>query len=287
MHELLRSEYDLDIREVLDHVQSYPTRSVFRVATSDGTVAVKVDRQPPPREAVGSEAVHHDVALRLPEHLPRLRPTTSGSFAVHRPGLRVTVSEDIPGGPPPDTVETWAALGSILARLHALTPVSRPFAIPVHAAIEELATQSAAYGFGAEFRALLPRAADIDVGATATIHGEVNLSNCLARADGTIVLIDWDQAGYGRTALDLGYPLVCVFLTEDLDWRSPMAAAFYKAYQKHRPLPDAEQILAAALFHAMRYMWFHNVDRRWRRVQHAAMNRAALMSVLSPAQTSR
>lgn len=283
---MLRSEYDLEIRGVLEHVQSYPTRSVFRVATSDGTLAVKVDRQPPPREAVGSEAVHHDVALRLPEHLPRLRPTTSGSFAVHRPHLRVTVCEDIPGGPPPDTVETWAALGSILAQLHALPPVPRPFTIPVRTAIEELATQSAAYDFGVEFRALLPRAADIDAGAAATIHGEVNLSNCLARADGTIVIIDWDQAGYGPTALDLGYPLVCVFLTEDLDWRSPMAAAFYQAYQKHRPLPDAEQIFAAALFHAMRYMAFHNIDRRWRRVQHAASHKAELMSVFTPTRTS-
>ena len=186
---MLSTEYDLDIHEVLEHVQSYPTRSVFRVATSGGTLAVKIDRQPG-EDAVVSETVQRDVALRLPEHLPRLRPTTDGSLAVHRPRLRVTVSEDIPGGPPPDTVETWAALGSILARLHALTPVSRPFAIPVRAAIEDLATQSAAYDFGAEFRALLPHAADINGGATATIHGEVNLSNCLARADGTIVLND-------------------------------------------------------------------------------------------------
>lgn len=284
---MLRTEYDLDTREVLEQVQSYPTRSVYRVVTSDGTLAVKVDREPPPREPVGSDAVHHDVALRLPDHLPRLRPTTKGSLAVHRPDLRVTVMEDIPGGPPPDTARTWAALGSILAQLHALTPVSRPFAIPVQAAIEDLATQSAAYDFGVEFRAVLPRAADIDAGATATIHGEVNLGNCLARPDGTIVLVDWDQAGYGRTALDLGYPLVCVFLTEDLDWRSPMAAAFYQAYQEHRPLPDAEQLFDAALFHAMRYLAFDHVDRRWRRIQHAVRHKAALMSVLSPAQTSR
>ena len=162
-----------------------------------------------------------------------------------------------------------------------MPPASRPFAIPVQAAIQDLAAQSAAYDFGATFRALLPRAVDIDVGATATIHGEVNLSNCLTRSDGTIVLIDWDQAGYGRTALDLGYPLVCVFLTETLDWRSPMAAAFYQAYATHRPLPDAEQIFAAALFHAMRYMAFDNVDGRWRRVQHAVRHKAAMMSVLA------
>ena len=66
-----------------------------------------------------------------------------------------------------------------------------------------------------------------------------------------------------------------------------MAAAFYTAYQKHRPLLDAEQIFDAALFHAMRYMAFDNIDRRWRRVQHAARHKAVLMSVLSPAQTSR
>lgn len=85
------------------------------------------------------------------------------------------------------------------------------------------------------------------------------------------MLVDWDQAGTGPVAIDLGYPLFCVFLEEDLSWHPDHAGAFYSAYRENSgsDLPSPEQIFDAGLLHAMRYLRFANTSRRWARIEHA------------------
>ncbi len=47
-------------------------------------------------------------------------------------------------------------------------------------------------------------------------------------------MLDWDEAGTGLSAIDLGYPLICEFLTEDLIWHGELAEASSVAIK--RPL---------------------------------------------------
>ncbi|REF36225.1 phosphotransferase family protein [Thermasporomyces composti] len=145
-----------------------------------------------------------------------------------------------------------------LARIHALPPVPQPFAIPVQAAANELDQHAADYPFADEFRSLIHRVRRISECPAATIHGEINLSNVAQRPDGELVLLDWDEAGTGPIAIDLGYPLICVFFDEDLTWHADHAVAFYTGYTESSttPIPSPEQIVDAALMHAMRYLRF-------------------------------
>ena len=112
-------------------------------------------------------------------------------------------------------------------------------------------------------------------------HGEINEANARRREDGTVVLIDWDQAGRAPAALEYGYPLITVFVSEDehtFDDRS--ARAFLGGYVEAGGVIDARQMFNAALFHALRYMWWGATERRWARILDAVDREAELCAVL-------
>lgn len=262
-------------------LQSYPTRTVYRVASEQGTFAVKIDAAPGP-DFTGSDEVQDQAAQALPGHVAGIRRTRAGELSVLHRDCRVTVFEDIAGGHPPATPETWSGLGMVLAELHAVRAETRPFGVPVQAAASELERLAGNYSFATHFRSLAARVREIEPApATAIVHGEVNLTNVLQRPDGELVLIDWDNAGAGPIALDLGYPLICVFLTEKLQWNATQATAFYDAYRAARTIavPSPDQIFHAAIMHALRYLRFGDHDRRWRRITYALENEEALTRV--------
>lgn len=268
--EILRVRWGLSGVWWVARHQSYPTRTVYRIGSHQGEFAVKVDAEP--GELVdGSEVVQAAAHRALPAHVPQVRSTVDDELAVVVCGRRVTVGEDIGGGHPSPTPTTWARLGEILARLHNTASATRPYVVPIPGAVAELTRLATRYPFAEEYRKLIPRVSALSTSPAATIHGEVNGSNVLCRPSGEIVLIDWDNAGTGPIALDLGYPLICVFLAVDLAWHDALAAAFYGAYRRHRttPAPPAPQIFNAALMHAMRYLQFADHARRWARIQYA------------------
>lgn len=279
---LLGRRWGLTGITVLERLQTFPTRYVERIASDQGGFAVKVD-DAPGALVEGSEQVQSAVAIALPQHVPAIVPDLSGALHVIDRGRRVTVHEDIGGGRPASNARTWSGLGVVLARLHALPAVSRPFAIPVQAAANELDRQAADYSFAEDFGALTQRVRRIGDDPAATVHGEVNLSNVRQRSDGELVLLDWDAAGTGPVALDLGYPLICVFLDEDLTWHADHAVAFYRAYAENSvtAVPSPEQVFDAALMHAMRYLRFANTTNRWARTKHAVSNEARLLELLT------
>ena len=57
---------------------------------------------------------------------------------------------------------------------------------------------------------------DLDALPEALIHFEMSLGNTIQRPDGTIVAVDWDEAGMGARVLDPGYFLISAFVSEDL-----------------------------------------------------------------------
>jgi hypothetical protein len=113
------------------------------------------------------------------------------------------------------------------------------------------------------------------------IHGELNESNIGRRRDGTVVFLDWDQAGTSATALEYGYPLITTFIAEeDLAFDEATAAGFYAGYAEAGGVIEPSRLFDAALFHALRYMWFGDVTQRWERIAYAVRNEAALIAAL-------
>jgi Ser/Thr protein kinase RdoA (MazF antagonist) len=114
------------------------------------------------------------------------------------------------------------------------------------------------------------------------IHGEINLTNSMCRRNGELVLIDWDECGTGATLIEAGYPLLTVFLTEDLHFHQELAAAFYQEYYgQNQPDEDEKELLfRAALLHALRYMRFANQKKRWQRICFAVAQKDSLLAAI-------
>jgi Ser/Thr protein kinase RdoA (MazF antagonist) len=255
-------------------VQSYPTRRVVQIQTEQGTFVAKVDDQPLACD-VASQAygVFDFLASRSFPHIPVLLKTKDGHTLLHTPQQSVALMEYLDGAKPDASCSTWDELGAIAHTLNAFTDYPRSYAIETEGAIAALLEQANTHPHRAQFQgfvsALTPL---VHAPPDGLLHGEINLSNVARRRDGTLVLLDWDDAGTGPTVLDVGYPLIVVFLSEELHFHHDLATAFYhRYYAGHAPSDDEKDLLfRAALLHALRYMPFANQQQRWERVCYTA-----------------
>lgn len=277
---MIRQAWSLDVVEVVSLHQTVPSRLVARVATSDGHFAAKVDTDPHV-SVLGGELVQAHVAALAPGLAPAVLPTTSGGLAVTVEGQRYTMTEWVDGITPASDPQTWQRIGGAFAQLHGVPVVERSFAVPVRGICDELAAQP---GWPTSLVGeVLKRAARIQQdGSPVIVHGQPSPANMLQLANGNITLLDWDESGAGPPALDLGYPLVCEFLSPDLQWSSERAAGFYRGYREHAtaPPPSGATIFAAALLFGLRSATFANQTARLRRVQHALDEEEAFTRVL-------
>jgi hypothetical protein len=87
-----------------------------------------------------------------------------------------------------------------------------------------------------------------DVAEMGLIHGEINGANAGRRSNGEVALLDFvvDHGG---------------------------ARAFYAGYTDAGGQIDHDRLFDAALLHALRYMWFGDVHRRWEQILHAVKHR--------------
>jgi Ser/Thr protein kinase RdoA (MazF antagonist) len=263
----------------------YPTRGVFRVHCDQGDFVAKVDPAPRPDLAdVDQLHVLEHLSARGFAHAPALLRTRSRQRTAPIGGSAVSLLEFIPlaveeGVSIP---ETWRQLGDAAARLNAFADYPLPFAIQVATVFDQLAARVRSLPFEARFLEVLARAAEIEyLPSDALVHGEINHSNARRRANGTVALVDWDQAGRAPRALEYGYPLITVFLAADdhtFDDRS--ARAFYAGYVEAGGVIDRRQMFNAALFHALRYMWWGATERRWERILHALSREADICDVI-------
>ncbi len=210
-------------------------------------------------------------------HAPALLRTSDGASAARIGDKVVSMLGYLPrtvddSGSPADA---WRLLGEAAARLNAHHDFTLPFAVQLDCAIDELARRVAGQPFEDQFLELLGRAAGVtSLAADALVHGEINPANARRRADGTVVLVDWDEVGMAPAAIEYGYPLINVFLSEsDLTFDDRSASAFYETYARAGGAPEARALFDAALFHALRYMWWETPsdggDDRARRVARA------------------
>jgi Ser/Thr protein kinase RdoA (MazF antagonist) len=178
--------------------------------------------------------------------------------------------------------EMWGTIGAAMARLHAEGRSSISYSITVDGALNEIARWADGLAFRSGVLRILgylePR---LRGGTPRVIHGEINPSNVGFRTDGTVVLLDWDQAGDAATFLDHGYPLITQFVsTGSHTFHVDAARSFYDASRAEAGF-DPEKIYCAGLMHALRYARFADTQERWARVCWAMDNKEELCSVFT------
>lgn len=261
---------------------SYATRRVVEVFTKQGAFVAKIDQQPAESDA-DRFAVFDFLASQAFPHIPALLKTKTGGRYVDLDQNRITLMEYVDGDRPAAQRATWEELGAIVRMLNSFTSYRYPYAIDTSAAITELEAQAEMHPQRARFHSFIAMLAPIvQAPHHGLIHGEINLANTARRGDGTLVVLDWDEAGHGSTLIEVGYPLIVVFLTEDLQFQRELASGFYRQYYAGRTLTAQEKddVFRAALLHALRYMQFANQQRRWERICFAVAHQNELLSVL-------
>lgn len=267
-------------------LHSYPTRSVRVVHSDEGTYVAKVVPVPHDEpEADRPPSVLEYLSERGYEHSPALLRTRSGDQLVQSGTHTICMLEYVPEDFPEaghDHPSAWHDLGRAAARLNSYVDCPFRYAVPTNAALVDITQWMHGRPFEKEFLALRPRLDELlNPEGEGLIHGEINPANARRRADGTVVLLDWDEAGTGSIGLELGYPLITVFISEaDLSFHRDSAQAFYRGYVDSGGTADREIVFNAGLFHAIRYMRFGDIDRRWRRIGYALDHECELCSTI-------
>ena len=281
---LIADQWSLDHVTFGESFQTYPTRRVIRLHTAQGEFVAKLDDQPPAYETACERCQIFDfLAVRTFPHSPLLLKTRDSQSLLYHNGQSVTIFEYIDGGQPDNHPATWQQLGQIAASLNAMPGYPVTYGVPTAGVIAELTAQAQSHRYQKQFTELIALLTPlVEQPAQGLIHGELNRANVRQRRDGTLVVLDWDEAGHGAPVLEVGYPLLTVFLTEALHFQRAQAQAFYRGYfGEHKPdAAEQDLLFRAALLHALRYAQWGNQQRRWARIYYAMTHRTHLLATL-------
>lgn len=284
----LASEYGLTIQSILDHKGAFAIRPTLLVDCKEGRFAVKIFQESGhPSQARKPLEVFQFLQAHHYPHIPHLLETRSGQSTAAGPGWWMQVMEYIPitfqGSATP---EDWHKLGAAAGRLNLFRDYPGEYAIPFEGAVQEILDLAQGRPFERPLLDLMDQLNILrTVPETGLIHGEINPANAARRANGEIVILDWDEAGTGMLALEIGYPLITNFVTVGTHTLlADQARAFYAGYRSEYPTRlDPERTFAAALFNAIRYMRFADEERRWMRIQWAVKHQDQLLQLIQQA----
>ncbi len=185
---------------------------VWRLETSEGRWAVKVNHEPGDEEAAAASAAFQDAAAAAGVPTPAVRRTTTG--AVTSGAVRVASWVDLL---PPDPLMDPELVGVAVAGIHGVAPAaSGPvegwYVDPVGAA-RWTGLVARLVSAGAPFAADLARLRDELVALESwirpptdlvTCHRDLWADNVLPTADGGVCVIDWEGCGPASRDQELG-----------------------------------------------------------------------------------
>ncbi len=181
------------------------------------------------------------------------------------------------------TVETFEKLGDMMGRLHT---IPEPYAFRsdfiLKNEVQKLRSAAVAKGIDQKYRDLLSSIRDVDHLPQGMIHTDIGPHNALQRPDGTILIIDWEDAGLGPLIVDIGWELEQC-LSDTSVFEIEKAKAFLQAYQAHRKLTleEINHTYDVALFFAFLYWIDEQKEFGAKRIEWLASNRAQFESVLT------
>jgi Ser/Thr protein kinase RdoA (MazF antagonist) len=267
---------EVSLHEVL---QQTGDRVVKVICSREGRYVSKVSDQWRSREVAERHATLFDfLRERGFAHAPTVLKTRTGRNYCEIDGRYVYILEFIEGSQPERTRENYRLLGEVAGLLHTMKGYPHNYLFSVADAVPELYDLAQGLPFGDEYVQIVSTLPDFEHLPVSLIHGEI-LGNAIQKPDGTIVIVDWDEAGIGTRILDLGHPLIQVFISEDLEFDGERAHAFYRGYSSKVRLTDQEvdHVFDAGLFYALRYIVHGDLGKRWKRINFALRNRHLLM----------
>jgi Ser/Thr protein kinase RdoA (MazF antagonist) len=260
----------------------FDTRVVRVVDANEGRFVVKTTNQwRDEHDAAIHLAVFDFLGQHAFAHVPELLRTRSNQPYSRLSNQYAYILEYIDGKMPHPTELNSFHFGTILGKLHTFVDYPYPYLFSYQEVRPEFDHLVQALPFAGAYAAYVQGLPDFDTLPRTLIHGEV-IGNTLQKEDGTLIILDWDEAGVGPRVYDLGHPLIGTFVTEELQLQEALIHAFYRGYFSQITLPDREirHIFDAALFYALRYIVYGDTQKRWRRIRWAAGHRDEIMSIV-------
>lgn len=260
-------------------------RTVYKVSADEGTFIFKI-ADPAKSEAT---VLKDTQILRFFEEVdypaPRLLLSREHTNYVLHDGKCIYALSYLEGSEPASNKENYAKLGEVTAKLHSLKGYTIPTDFTAEVEIPTMLARAEKFGMEARYAELVKALPDFSRLPTCLIHTDIGSHNSIQLPSGKIVLVDWDDAGIGTRILDLGFPLICDFVTKDLRFDKERAEAFYKAYCSIVELTDEEKehLFDAGLFYALSYTIFDDsgiVEGQWQKVLWAIEHKGEIMSAL-------
>lgn len=217
-------------------------RTLFHVDTSEGVYALKLLEKGRSKEVIQRElSLLHTLHEN---HFPcaELLPTRTGDLSITIGGQSAYLCRWVEGTHPESTNATFEKLGDLTGRLHALPTDS--LEKMRFAPLERMRQQrqlAERLGLDPAFIDFFSHVRDVAHLPQGVVHTDIGPHNTLEQANGTLVLIDWEDAGVGPLVIDLGW-LLEQCLTVDNVFEKEKAHAFLKAYQAHRPFSSEEAL---------------------------------------------
>jgi Ser/Thr protein kinase RdoA (MazF antagonist) len=217
------------------------------------------------------------------ENIPKLVPTRDQARYININGQFAYILEYVEGKRPPSNVATWTGLGCLAGKLHKVKdyPYKTPFMFGTEKA--KLPAIAETLPFKDDYLKLVETLPNFDIFPQSLIHSDIGPHNSVQKPDGEIVFIDWDDASVGNRVLDIGFPLICQFVTEDLVYLEDEARAFYSAYAKENSITKQEKdaMFEASLFFALMYFPYGDIHKNWERTQLAISKRSEMEVMLN------
>ena len=271
---------NIEIGKIL---QKSGERIVCELLSNEGNFVFKIADPSKTEERLKRDIFAFDfLKLKNFQNIPALLKTKDGCGYKKLGNQFVYVMERIDGKTPERTPENWVRLGEITAKLHNISDYPYETLFTVESEMPKFTETAKKLAFADEYIELVESLPDFSNLSTSLIHTDIGPHNAVQKPDGTIVLTDWDDAGVGIIILDLGFPLICHFITHELNFEKEKAEAFYTAYFSKRNLPDIERslIFSAGLFFALIYVPYGDTEKNWQRIKFAVRNKEFISLVL-------
>ncbi|MFY9228109.1 MAG: aminoglycoside phosphotransferase family protein [Candidatus Microsaccharimonas sp.] len=285
--DIIRSNWDLTNAEVAEVLQQSGERVVYKISSQEDSYVFKTSSLSKSRSQIEKDVAifpylekHHFPAPRL------LKTKTGADFIEYREQFLYALTF-IDGLRPEANEVNYKQLGKLTADLHKLTDYSVHTDFNAASVIEEMIEKNKVYPIGDKYEHLLKSLPDFEVMPKSLIHTDIGLHNTVQKPDGQIVLVDWDDAGIGTRILDIGFPLICGFVSNN-SFDSTNAQAYYASYFQNIDLTPEEKshIFDAGLFYILMYSIFDGtgIDQaNWEKAQFAVAHRPLLETMTDTA----
>lgn len=261
-------------------------RVVYEVKSLEGRFVFKIADPSKDTDAVAKDMNILRFLGDVGYPAPRILPTSNGEDFIKINENIIYALSLIDGTEPQQTVQNYKLLGIATATLHNLRGYAITTNFTTDNEIPKMLARAKLYNMDPLYEELVRNLPNFSQLPSCVIHTDIGAHNSIQQPDGSIVLIDWDDAGIGTRVLDIGFPLICDFVSsKDLTFDTDRARGFYDSYSSVIKLTDLEKqyLFDAALFYALSYTIFDEsgiVDGQWKKVLSALEQKDKILSVL-------